>query len=419
MRSQVDQSRAELAESIALGLAGSLNVRRTALRLLTQIQPELADWALLVVPSSRPGEVALFGGVEAWTTIVTREAVTGPSLDRVLLTGRTELVAVQPGIDVDTQLATLLADKALRARIATVDPAAVLAVGLTGRGATLGALLLARGGSRRFDADDVAFVERIGVHAAFALDSARMYEEQGRVADVLKRSLRPPALPVIDGVRLAARYRPAAEHLDIGGDFYDVHGFADDWVLALGDVCGKGIEVAALTGRTRQSIRTAAHFDRNPAPILRALNHVLYDAGPAPFVTVLCARIRPRADGGGVVVDVAAAGHPAPILLRASGGVEQIRVSGTAAGLLPDATYQSARATLRRGDTMLMFTDGIDEARGRAGLYGVDRLIALLPAYAGADPDAVCDAVERDVIEFLDNCPHDDIALLAVTCGAE
>ena len=72
---------------------------------------------------------------------------------------------------------------------------------------------------------------------------------------------------------------------------------------------------------------------------------------------------------------------------------------------------------LERGDTMLMFTDGIDEAQGDRGLYGVDRLRALLPAYAGTAPGVVCEAVEQDVIEYLDGRPHDDMALLAVTCG--
>jgi serine phosphatase RsbU (regulator of sigma subunit) len=248
-----------------------------------------------------------------------------------------------------------------------------------------------------------------------ALDSARLYEERGRIASVLQSSLRPSALPEIDGVRLAARYRPAAEHLDIGGDFYDVHGSGDDWLLALGDVCGKGVEAAALTGRTRQSIRTAGYFDRRPHALLGALNKVLFDEHTREFVTVLCARMR-RVDGR-LVIDVAAAGHPGPILLRAGGRVEQVDVHGTAVGMVSEVEYREATCHLNPGDTMLMFTDGIDEAMGADGLYGVERLIALLPSYAGADPEVVCEAIEQNVVEHLDGRPHDDIALLAVTCG--
>ena len=92
-------------------------------------------------------------------------------------------------------------------------------------------------------------------------------------------------------------------------------------------------------------------------------------------------------------------------------------MSGTAAGVRAQTRYRPASVRLDLGDTMLMYTDGVDEARGDAGFYGVDRLTAFLRAYSGAAPDVVCEAVEQDVLEFLDGQPHDDIALLAVTCG--
>jgi phosphoserine phosphatase RsbU/P len=281
----------------------------------------------------------------------------------------------------------------------------------------LGALLLARVGERGFDADEVGFAQRLASRAAVALDSARLYEERGRIAAALQHGLRPPVLPEVEGVRVAARYRPTAEHLEIGGDFYDVHGAAGDWLFALGDVCGKGVEAAALTGRTRQSIRTAAHFDRRPEVVLDALNSVLHEAESDQFVTVVCARVRPHSDGSHADVDLAVAGHPAPILLRPDGRVEQLEVYGTAAGVRAQSRYRPSSIRLDRGDTMLMYTDGVDEARGADGFFGVDRLMALLPAYAGAAPDVVCEAVEQHVLEFLDGQPHDDIALLAVTCG--
>lgn len=216
---------------------------------------------------------------------------------------------------------------------------------------------------------------------------------------------------------MAARYRPAAEHFDVGGDFYDVHGSGDDWLISLGDVCGEGVEAAVLTDRTRQSIRTAAYFDRRPTTLLRALNTVLHDAGSDRFVTLVCARVRPTPDGNHVDVELASAGHPAPIVLRANGSVEQIDVSGMAVGLVPDVEYRAVSVRLDRGDLVLLYTDGIDEARTEAGLYGVERLTASLPAYTGAAPDVICEAVEQDVLVFLDGSPHDDIALLAFTCG--
>jgi serine phosphatase RsbU (regulator of sigma subunit) len=406
------------AETIEYGLTGSLNVRRTALQVLRLLQPNVADWAVLVLPDSRTGGLSVHGGDDVgYTEVVSRGAAAGLALDRVLRTGRRELLHFgRPGEGpADHGMSGIVRHPRLRDEVEALRPADVLLLGLTARGATVGALLLTRGQGRGFDADDVAAAERIAGRAALALDSARLYEERGRVAEVLARSLRPPVLPQVDGLRLAARYRPAAEHIEISGDFYDVYGADGDWLLALGDVSGKGIDAAALTGQTRQSIRTAAYFDRRPAAVLAALNTVLYEPGSDQFVTVVCARMRPAADH--TDVEIAVAGHPPPIVLRTDGTVEQVEISGTAIKVAPHPDYRSAQVRLSRGDTLLMYTDGVDEARGADGFYGIERLLALLPAYAGAAPGIVCEAIERDVIEFVDGGPHDDIALLAVTSG--
>lgn len=410
-------ARDQLVRDVGVGLSGSLNLRRTALRLLTTIRPRLADWGMLVLPGDKPGALTLVGGDDAgFHAVISATAIEGLGLSRVMRTGATELRHVMMDGAAEADLATMIPHRRLVAEAATMRPADLLAVGLTARGTTIGALIVIRCEGRGFDADDVAVAERVAASAALALDSARLYEERGRVASVLQRSLRPTSLPEIDGIRLAARYRPAAEHLDVGGDFYDVHGAGEDWLLSLGDVCGKGVEAAALTGRTRQSIRTAGYFDRRPQAVLGALNAVLFDEHTPEFVTVVCVRLRHDV-GGRLAIDVAAAGHPGPIILRADGRVDHVEVRGTAAGMVADVEYQPASCHLERGDTMLMFTDGIDEAMGADGLYGVDRLLALLPRYAGADPEVVCEAIERDVVEYLDGRPHDDIALLAVTCG--
>lgn len=407
----------QLVEDVARGLSGSLNLRRTALRLLTMIRPTLADWGMVVLPGDRPGALTLVGGDDAgFHAVISTAAIANLELSRVLRTGGTELRHVMMDSDAEADLAGMIPHPRLAAEAATMRPADVLAVGLTARGATIGVLVMIRSEGRGFDSRDMAVAEGVAGSAAMALDSARLYEERGRMASVLQSSLRPPSLPEVPGARLAARYRPAAEHLDIGGDFYDVHGRGADWLLSVGDVSGKGVEAAALTGRTRQSIRTACHFDRRPEAVLDALNTVLFDEHTRDFVTVVCARMRRETDGR-FVVDVAAAGHPAPIVLRSDGRVETIGVRGTAAGMIAQVRYEPATVTLRPGDTMLMFTDGVDEATGADGMYGVDRLTALMPSYAGADPEVLCEAIEQDVLEYLDGRHHDDIALLAVTCG--
>jgi serine phosphatase RsbU (regulator of sigma subunit) len=405
------RTREQLAEAVTIDLSGSLNVRRTALKLIDLIQPGFADWAMVVVPDSHSGELVMVGDAEPGGVVVTRARLDGLPLSRILANGQTEQIE-------GSELSGLVPVEPFLQSAMALAPAEALGFGLTARGATFGVLVLLRRANFGFNADDVAFAQRIAARASFALDSARLYEERASVASTLQRHLRPPALPDIAGVRLAARYRPAAEHFDIGGDFYDVTGRDGDWLVALGDVCGKGIEAAAVTGQARQSICTAAYFDHDPAAVLSALNSVLYRSSSPQFVTVLCARLRPHPDGAHIDVDLATAGHPAPLVLRANGRVEQVDVYGMAAGLVAEMRYGTATVRLDRGDTMLMFTDGIDEARGAAGQYGMDRLHSLLPAYGGAAPEVVCEAVERDVMEYLDGRAHDDMALLAVTCSS-
>jgi len=401
--------REQVAEELSLDLGGSLNLRRTALRLLAMIQPRMADWAMAVVPDSGTGELIVLGAAAPSGIVVSRDGLADVPLGRVLRTGHTEQIE-------GTELSGLVPVDPFQEAAMALSPAEILGIGLTARGSTFGALVMLRRADAGFTKDDIAFAQRIASRAALALDSARLYEERARVASVLQQSLRPPKLPDIPGMRLAASYRPAAEHLDIGGDFYDVTGRDDDWLVALGDVCGKGVEAAALTGQTRQSIRTAAHFDRRPAAVLNAINSVMYESTSARFVTVLCARLRPHRDGTHADVELATPGHPAPLVLRADGRIEQVDVYGTAAGLVAEMYYGTTAVRLDEDETMLMFTDGIDEAGGAAGQYGMERLHALLPAYAGASPEVICQAVEQDVMEYLDGRPHDDMALLAVTC---
>lgn len=410
--------RPALAEEVAVALEGSLNLRRTVLRLLDTIVPELGDWAAVVLLDSRSGALAVFGGDDpGFEAVVPRRSVAGLGLERILRTGQTELLHVAAEVVGTDGLADLVPHPGLRVEAARLRPVDALGLGLTARGVTLGALVVVRRHGRGYAEDEIVQAERTAGRAAVALDSARLYEERSRVAAALQASLQPPTLPEIEGVQLAAAYRPAIEQLDVGGDFYDVYGSDDDWLLTVGDVCGKGVEAAVLTGRARQSIRAAAHFERRPAQLLAALNTVLYEAGADRFITAICARLRTTADGESAEVEFAVAGHPPPVVLRADGRVEQLAATGTVAGVLPEVEYTSATVRLARGDSLLMFTDGIDEARGDDGFYGVERLLALLPGYAGTAPEVICEAVERDVVEHLAGNSHDDIALLTVTCG--
>jgi serine phosphatase RsbU (regulator of sigma subunit) len=411
--------RAELSARLNAELAGSLNVRRIVMRLLNLLVPErgngFADWAMVAMADEVKGVVQLHGGLEPGpVTNVALDPHLHPALGRVMLSGHTETLQVSPDPRIDDGVDTLIPDAELCEQARALRPAEVLACPLSARGHSVGALLLVRGDSGGFPQEDIDFAEQVAARFALALDSARLYEDRARVAAAVERSLRPAALPMMPHVRFAATFRPAAEHLQIGGDFYDVHASEEDCVAVLGDVCGKGIDAAVLTGRARQSIRTAVLFDRQPGRVLSTLNTVLYEQGSDRFVTAVCARVRPRATGG-LSVDLAVAGHPPPLVLRADGTIEEVQVWGRLAGVLADLDYDEVTVELAAGDTLLLFSDGIFEARGRDDVYGMGRLAGVMRAYAGAGPDALCEAIEQDVVEFLAGHAHDDMTMLAMS----
>jgi serine phosphatase RsbU (regulator of sigma subunit) len=407
---QVGPASADLSRALEVELAGSLNLRRTTLRVLDLARSRIADWALLVLDDPRHRQLHLAGGDDPrFAVTLHAEEPLGP-VDELLVRHRF--------LEGDTGGSRRLVERLLPdpARRAQADDLAtdLLAMPLTARGGTVGVLLLGRHSPRGFDEADLTLARQLADRAALALDSARIYEEHARITRVLEDSLRPTGLVSSPGLDLAATFRSAASHLEVGGDFYDVHGEGDDQLVVLGDVCGKGVEAAMLNGRSRQSIRTAARFDRSPGTILSVLNDVLYEDASDRFVTVVCARVR-RVDAGTVDVDVAVAGHPAPLVLRADGSIEEPQVRGRLAGVIQHGEqYDETTVRLHVGDAMILFSDGIYEARGSRGLYGMDRFRRLLEPYAGTGAHALCEAIEQDVVEHLGGHGHDDMTAVAI-----
>lgn len=411
----LDAPRHDLGQILDVELSGSLNLRRTVMRILEVTRSRFADWAVLVMADPRSESLTLYGGDDLGHAATLRRDVSAELLLRVIDSGQHELLSVdEPSAPFDALTALLPVDE-LRAQAAALRPADVLALPMAARGGALGALVMVRRSGRGFAPTDVALLGRFADRAALALDSARIYEDHARVARVLEESLRPPGLPVVPGVEIATSFRAAAEHLEIGGDFYDVHGDDGSWLVVLGDVCGKGVDAAVLNSRARQSIRTAARYDRSPGRILSTLNDVLYDDASDKFVTVVCALVSPR-DDGSVLVQVAVAGHPAPLVVRADGEVEQPAVTGRLSGVIRhDDPYNEVGFELLPGDAMVLFSDGIYEAKGPRGLYGMDRLRRVVGRYAGSGAVPMCEAIEQDVVEHLGGHGHDDMTALVVS----
>jgi sigma-B regulation protein RsbU (phosphoserine phosphatase) len=191
--------------------------------------------------------------------------------------------------------------------------------------------------------------------------------ERQRLQDLvttLQRSLLPPVLPAVPGLDAAAHYRIASAD-EVGGDFYDLFPLPGGWGLFLGDVCGKGARAAALTSLIRYTLRAAAVYDPGPGAVLHTLNaalHEEYEHDGQSFCTAIFGLLTP--DGDGFTLTFASGGHPDPLLMRADGTASyQVAPRGMLLGVLDDATYTATTIRLGPGDTLVLYTDGLVEAR--------------------------------------------------------
>jgi serine phosphatase RsbU (regulator of sigma subunit) len=289
----------------------------------------------------------------------------------------------------------------------------------------LGAVTMVQAESgRRFDELDLAFARQLAATAAVALDNARLFEQQLTIAQTLQAALLPRDLPDVPGLRIAARYgTPAQEGLQfrVGGDLYDVVPLrpGPGAAVVVADVCGKGAEAASLTALIRHTLRAEVDHDLDPVEVLHRLNRAMLrdaSAGPARFATVAHAHILVDADGASV--RLVSAGHPPPLVCR-RGSVAVGPAGGTLLGVFPAIDLEEISIRLERGDMMVLYTDGVTEARGVDGFYGIDRLRAVAAhAAAAGTADTVAAAVLDDVVGFQAGRLHDDMAVLVVEATA-
>ncbi|MEA2495938.1 MAG: hypothetical protein QOJ29_3849, partial [Thermoleophilaceae bacterium] len=379
------QQRMTFLAHAGLMLDVSLDLEETLRRLVGLAVPELAELAvidLLADDGTIRGAVAATGSdSEQAATLeqIRREHPLDPDgqhpVAEVLRTGKAVLV---PEMAPDQLREFAQSDEhyelmmKLRYRSAIVVP-------LVTRNNLLGALSLLRmSGEIPYDRNDLLLVETLGRRAALALENARLYASTRHIARTLQQSLLPRALPEIPGAHLAARYRAAAEGQDVGGDFYDAFAIAPGkWGVAIGDVCGKGPEAAALTALARHTLRAIA--DRGPGPALTALNDaVLRDQGTDErFLTALFGEL--TADGDTLMLDLAAGGHPPPFVVRADGAIEMVDLpGGPLVGVIADVDYTSARVELALGDKLVLYTDGLTDAQAPAFVLSEDDIAQLL-----------------------------------------
>ncbi|CAM5414179.1 Phosphoserine phosphatase RsbP [Streptomyces tendae] len=276
------------------------------------------------------------------------------------------------------------------------------------------------------EARDLAEAARREAEAA----RSRSETDRARLADalaVLQQALLPAELPAVPGLDVASYYYTASPDR-LGGDFYDLFALgAGRWAFFLGDVSGKGPPAAAVTSLARYTLRAAVFHDSDPVSALTTLNAVLYDrygvdADPR-HCTAVVGVVEPDAARGRTTVRLASGGHPPALVLRAGapvdgpGRAEYLATpGGMLVGALPDAAFTPATAVLGPGDTLLLYTDGLTEARtdpGRTTLYGEERLRDFAARQASTAPGDVIAAVAA-LLEKLGDGVDDDTALLAL-----
>jgi serine phosphatase RsbU (regulator of sigma subunit) len=224
----------------------------------------------------------------------------------------------------------------------------------------------------------------------------------------------PENLPDVPGVELAARYLAAGEGNEVGGDFYDIYRAGEStWGIAIGDVRGKGARAAAVTALARYALRTASLTETVPSRVLALLNEaMLRQRADDRFCTVAYASI--ESTDAGVSMRLGVGGHPLPLLLRADGSVERVGTPGTLIGLVPDPDIVDVRMDLQPGDSLVLYTDGVSEARSDGDLFGEERLIDLVKGCAGLDATGIAERIERDVLTFQGDENADDLAVLVL-----
>jgi len=280
-------------------------------------------------------------------------------------------------------------------------------------GGSHGSVVVGHPEPHRFDHRRERLARALAQHLAGALDRAQEHNEHGRVARVLQETLLPPLLPAVPGVDLSARYRATGVGNLVGGDFYDVfEAEAGTWAVVLGDVSGFGPEAAAITGQARYTVRAVARDEPTPSGVLRRLNEAIGGRADDRFCTAVYLRMQPSPTG--VEMVLSRGGHPPPLVLRENGQVEALdSAAGMPLGMFPDAQVSDVPCTLAAGDAIVLYTDGVIEARDDNGeQFGQERLEDLLRSCAGRTADGIARRIELAAMDFQSETASDDVAIV-------
>ncbi|MBM7489499.1 sigma-B regulation protein RsbU (phosphoserine phosphatase) [Micromonospora luteifusca] len=246
-------------------------------------------------------------------------------------------------------------------------------------------------------------------------------ERLRQLVNKLQRSLLPAVLQTPPGLESAAYYRAASTD-EVGGDFYDLFPLEDGrWGFFLGDVSGKGVEAAAVTALARYTLRAATVYNPDPAAALHNLNTVLWQEyrQDARYCTVVSGILTPTPAVGGFTAIIASGGHPEPLLLKGDGSAHYHPTKGRIVGAFPNSRYTNATVVANPGDTLLLYSDGLTEARPARsetadGRYGTAALARFAHSLAPTNATTAVAAV-TELLGTFGTGLTDDTAILAIS----
>jgi integral membrane sensor domain MASE1 len=241
----------------------------------------------------------------------------------------------------------------------------------------------------------------------------RAEEVTAAIAETLQSSLLPSELPAVPGLEVEADFQAVGERHIVGGDFYDFPRSDGGLDVVIGDVCGKGAPAAALTGLARYTLRAAASRGGPPSDALQTLNDEILKQRPGDFCTAIYARLRPNGDGG-FDVTMANGGHPLPVVLRASGAVEGAGANGTLLGVVSRPEVSDRTLRLSGGDALILYTDGLIEARAPGRIATASDLASAARPCAGQPAAAILSGIEGALLRPRTTEPRDDVAVIVV-----
>lgn len=284
----------------------------------------------------------------------------------------------------------------------------LLAVPLLARGRSIGVLMVFSAQRGAFSDEDLSVLQTFASQASLALDTARLYSREHDVASILQQSILPEALPDFPEVAAQSVYQPAGADTEIGGDYYDVFRGPDSEIwFAIADVCGKGVLAATKTSMIKYAVRSFAAAGLSPARVVAEVNRMTTEAGdPSDIVTLWLGRYDPLkgtllwSDGG----------HPPGLLKRVDGTIERLGATGPLLGALSDALYEQETVNVGPGDRLVLYTDGVTEARRGNIFFGEERIREVLMSTETNVAQAILSAVR----EYVEGDLRDDVAVLSL-----